>query len=91
MLNELNIEKVKKSKEAVVLTVKVIANARNNAVEFQKDGSVKLRIAKIASDGRANKEIIKFLSEIFDVPKGNVEILKGEKSNHKNISIKPKP
>ncbi len=89
MSNELDIEKIKKSPIPVILKVKVIVNAKNNAIEFQEDGSVKLRIAQIALEGKANKEIVKFLSEIFNVPKRNVEIIKGEKSSRKSILIKP--
>ncbi|MBE7706153.1 MAG: DUF167 domain-containing protein [Cyanobacteria bacterium SIG30] len=87
MSNELEIEKIKNSKEDVKLNVKVIANAKKKSIEFQEDGSVKLKVIQIASDGRANKEIIEFLCKIFDRPKNKISIIRGELSSHKVILI----
>jgi len=88
MSNELDIEKIKNSKEDITINVKVIANAKQNSIEFLDDNSIKLRISKIAVDGKANKEIIEYLSDIFDRRKNDIQILKGEKSSHKVILIK---
>ena len=89
MSNEVNIESIKNAARDVTLTVKVIANAKKNAIEFLDDGTVKLRISKAAVDGKANKEIIDFLSETFKRTKNQIIILRGEKSSHKVILIKP--
>ncbi len=37
--------------------------------------------------GKANKELIKFLSKEFKVPKERIRIIKGEKSRNKLIKI----
>jgi len=74
----------------MLFKVKVIAGAKNNSIEHLEDGSIKLRIAQKAVDGKANKEIINYLSEAYKVPKKNVNIIKGEKSSHKTIEITEK-
>lgn len=71
----------------MLLKVKVIAGAKNNSLEHLKDGTIKLRIAQKALDGKANKEIINYLSKVYNIPKSNINILKGEKSSHKTIQI----
>ena len=38
-------------------------------------------------DGKANKELINFISEIFVLPKSHIEILSGETSKHKKVKV----
>ena len=88
MSNELNIEKIKNAKEDLTLNVKVITNAKQNSIEFLEDGSIKLRISKVPVEGKANKEIIEYLSKTFNKKRADIVILKGEKSSHKVILLK---
>lgn len=82
-------EKLQKG-EVVNLKIKVIANAKINSLEEYTDEILKLRINKPAVDGKANKAIIEYLSVLFDVPKSNIIILKGEKNSLKDLLINPK-
>ena len=75
MSSELNIEKI-------------ITNAKQNSIEFLEDGLIKLRISTVPVEGKANKEIIEYLSKIFNKRRGDIVILKGEKNSHKVILIK---
>ena len=56
-------------------------------VEIQNDGSLIVYIREIASDGQANKSLIKILSNHFDVPKTSVKIIRGLASRKKVIEI----
>ena len=89
MSNELNIEKLKNLKENIVLDVKVIANSKKNSIEIMEDETWKIRVVKQAIDGKANKEIISYLSDILDKPKSKIRIIRGETSSRKNILIEP--
>lgn len=88
-----NIEELKENinakKEGLKVQIKVCANAKKNSIEFIDD-IIKVKIAKPAVDGKANKEIINFFSEILKIPKSNVTIVNGEKSSLKLLLLVPK-
>ena len=92
-LNDL-INNIKKCPEGYKLKIKVCANSKKNSIEFLEDAPddifLKIKINKPAVDGKANKAIIEYLSDIFNTPKSNIYILNGEKSSQKSLLIKPK-
>jgi len=49
--------------------------------------AIKVRIQAPPVDGKANAELIKFLSKQFGVSKGAVEIISGELNRHKRVKI----
>ena len=68
--------------------IKVITNARKNEISGQMaDGTIKIRIKSKPVRGKANKELIRFLSELLDIPKGDVLIVSGERSRRKRVRI----
>lgn len=68
------------------IEVKVTAGAKSNSFKFE-NGSYFIRIMAKAINGKANKAIIDFLSYELNLKKRDIEILKGEKSSKKIISI----
>lgn len=88
------IKEIKNSPEGLKLKVKVSANSKKNSLEFLDDDPggnlIKIKINKPAVDGKANKAIVEYLSELFCLPKNNITILNGEKSSQKCLLIKPK-
>jgi uncharacterized protein (TIGR00251 family) len=54
---------------------------------LQDNGTFLIRIAAPPIDGRANKEIIRLLSEILEIPKSGVEITNGSGCRHKTIEL----
>ena len=91
--NEMNLKDfvnfIKNSPAPFKIRVKVSANSKKNSIEFQKD-YIKLKISKPALEGKANKEIISFLSDILNLPKNNIKIVNGEKSSLKMLLFIPK-
>lgn len=72
--------------------IKVVANSKQNSIEFfenysEKDYQIKIKVSKPALGGKANEEIIKYLSKILNLAKNNISILKGEKSTIKTLFI----
>ncbi len=93
----MDIDELKKlisaSRDGYKLRIKVSANSKKNSFEFLNDDSdniLKVKINKPAVDGKANKAVIEYLSEIFNVPKSNITILNGEKSSQKCLLIRAK-
>ncbi|WP_457605331.1 DUF167 domain-containing protein [Nitratifractor sp.] len=51
------------------------------------DDAVKIRIAAAAVEGAANKELVKFLSKAFKVPKSEIRFASGETSKVKVLEF----
>jgi len=76
--------------DALIVRIHVIPNARvkreSERFEILEDNLV-VRIEEPPIKGQANKALIKLLAKILGVPKGNIEIIKGETSRDKLIRI----
>lgn len=48
---------------------------------------LKVSLAAIAEDGKANDELIRFLSKKLEIPKSQIEILRGEKAQIKVLKL----
>ena len=73
--------------EKTKIWVQVHPNARGNEVQGEKEGVWQLRIAAPPVKGRANQELVKFLSDILQISKNSLEIEKGLTSRRKLIGI----
>jgi len=49
---------------------------------------IKIKLNSIPERGRANKELINFISKRTGIPKKNIKIINGEKSTYKEVSVK---
>jgi hypothetical protein len=76
----------KKSKTAR-LSVKVTPNAGRNEITGCKEGVWLIKIGAPPDKGKANKELINFLSEKLDIRKSSILIGKGETSRNKVLVI----
>lgn len=74
--------------EKTTLKIKVIPrSSRNEIVGFMDDGTLKLKLTAPPVDGQANQAVRKYLSDLFKVPVGNIDIISGKTSHNKLISI----
>ena len=67
--------------------VKVKPNSKQQKIEEQADGSLIIHLKSPPVDGKANEELIKLLSEKFDVPKSYIRIKSGLSSRQKLVEI----
>ena len=74
-------------KEPIRIVVRVQPNAGRNEVFGFKDDVLRMRIAAPPVKGKANQELITFLSDILGVRKSNLAIEKGVTGKRKVISI----
>ena len=74
------------------LFIKVQPKAsKNELAEVLKDSlgdRIKIRITAPPVDGKANKNLTKFLSTVFKVPKSSISIKSGETGRNKHLIIK---
>jgi uncharacterized protein (TIGR00251 family) len=72
----------------VRFAVRVIPkSSRNEIAGFMDDGTLKLKIAAAPEKGKANAAVRELLAREFHVSRGAVEIVHGETSQRKQISI----
>jgi uncharacterized protein (TIGR00251 family) len=69
------------------LAVKVTPNAGRNTITGVKDGVLQVKVAAPPDKGKANKELIDFLSERLGVRKSAIAIITGHTGRNKIISI----
>ena len=69
------------------IAVHVYPNASRNEVIGCQDGVLRVRVAAPPIKGKANRELISFLSKILGVAKGSIDIARGHTSRNKVIVI----
>jgi len=76
------------NQQHAIITIYVQTNARRNEVVGFEEGVLRVKIAAPPVKGKANKELIDFLSQLLGVSKGSITIEKGHTSRRKVIAIK---
>jgi len=69
------------------LTLHVQPGASRTEVTGTHGDALKVRLAAPPVDGKANAELLRFLAEVFGVPRRNVTLLRGESSRAKVVRI----
>ncbi|NLD67475.1 MAG: DUF167 domain-containing protein [Limnobacter sp.] len=69
------------------LRLAVQPGAQRTLVVGIHDGCLKLRVAAPPVDGRANDEILRWLSKLLAVPRAQLRIVAGESSRRKSVAI----
>jgi uncharacterized protein (TIGR00251 family) len=69
------------------LSVKVTPNANRNEIGGFRDGVLQLKIAAPPVKGKANRELISFLSDVLGVSMSSLSIVKGQTSRNKIIAV----
>ncbi len=71
----------------MLISVKVIPNARRVEVKELSEGNYKVYLTAKAQKGSANKQLLEVLAEFFRTPKSRIKIIKGEKDRNKVVQI----
>ena len=75
-------------KKGAAIAVRVTTRAsKNQIVGALSDGTVKIRVTAAPTEGQANDELVKFLSDVLGVAKSRIEIVAGETGRDKLISV----
>lgn len=74
--------------EFILIVIKVLTNKKVNRIKKEMDNGVfcvELKAKPV--EGRANRELIRFLSKLLDIPQMQISIHLGINSHHKTIKI----
>ena len=69
------------------LRIKVKPNSKTDEIIREADGFWKIKIKAQPVEGRANKYLVEFLSEVLQLPKAKIILLKGETNSFKTLEI----
>jgi uncharacterized protein (TIGR00251 family) len=80
---------IKPSGDGVILDLEISAGAKETAVHGYNPWRkrIEIRLSERAQKGRANAELVSFLSGLFKVNSGNVRIISGLTNSKKSVKI----
>jgi uncharacterized protein len=73
--------------DRIVLSVKVIPGAGRSEISGLRNGEVLIRLNAPPERGKANKELLRLLSDATGVSKSAIKIESGETARKKTISV----
>jgi uncharacterized protein (TIGR00251 family) len=80
---------IKITREGVIIDLEISAGSKETAIhgynEWRK--RIEVRVAQRAQKGKANGELISFLSNLFNINSKNIEIISGLTSSKKSVMI----
>ena len=75
-------------KKGAALALRVTPRAsKNEIVEVLNDGTIKVHLTAPPVEGKANEALLKFMSEVLDVPLSCLDIVAGAGGRDKLISV----
>lgn len=75
--------------EETILSIRLQPAAKKDEFcGWLEDGTLKLRVRGKPVEGKANENLILFLSKSLNIPKTGIQILSGEKSRHKRVQVR---
>jgi len=78
---------IRQDGNGVVLRIRVQPRAAQNSLAGEMEGALKVRLTAPPVDGAANEACCKFLAELFDVARSNVEIVSGHTGRNKLVKV----
>jgi len=74
--------------DSSILSVRVVPNkSESRIIDTSDDGTIRIEVKSQPIEGKANKELIKFLAKLLSVNENQVIILRGANSRNKLIKI----
>ena len=71
----------------VRLAVWVTPGGRRSELKGVADGRLRVRVAAAPIEGRANRELCRFLAQTLGVPRGSVAVTSGESGRRKTVRV----
>lgn len=75
-------------KMGAALAIRVTPGANRNEIDgIMDDGTIRIRLTAPPVEGKANSALIEFLSKVLGVRRSDIEIVAGETSRNKLVTI----
>ncbi len=69
------------------LRIRVKPGSKKDEILREADGSLKVKIKAQPVEGKANKYLLEYLSEVLNLPKSKIVLLKGDTNSFKTLEI----
>lgn len=74
--------------KGAAIAIRVTPRARKNEiVEVQSDGTVRVRLTAAPSENKANDELLAFLAQVLEISETKLEVVAGTTGRDKLVSI----
>lgn len=71
----------------LILSVKVVPSSGRNKAILDKSGTLKIYLKSPPERGKANQELVEFLSRELGLPRSGIEIMAGLTSQNKRLKL----
>ena len=71
----------------MIVSLYIQPNASKTEIVGEHNGALKIKVKAPPVDGKANEEVIRFLSKKLDIPKSKIQLVSGQTSRHKRFLI----
>jgi uncharacterized protein (TIGR00251 family) len=71
----------------MLIRIQVKPNSKTDSISIDNGGIIQVKIRAEPIEGKANKYLLKYLSNIFRLSKSKIEIIKGHSSFYKTIAL----
>jgi uncharacterized protein len=78
---------IRETEDGVIISVKVTPNSSRNAVIQGSEDLLTVKLTSPPVEGKANKDLLKFLAKKMRVAPSSITILKGHASREKTLLI----
>ena len=73
--------------EGVALTIVVVPRASKTGIDRIAPDAIRIRVVAPPVDGAANAALVRYLADLFDLPRSNVRLLAGATSRRKQVLL----
>jgi uncharacterized protein (TIGR00251 family) len=80
---------IDRTEKGVLLHLHVVPGASETAIAGLHGDRLKVRVRARAADGAANRELLRFLAELFEVGPSYLEIIHGVADRQKTVRLPP--
>ncbi len=74
-------------KDGAILRARVTPRASGNQITGERSGRLGIRLTSPPIEGRANKDLVKFLAKKLGIAPSSITILSGHRSRDKDLQI----
>ena len=80
---------IKQARDGVVIDLEISPGAKETAVHGYNPWRrrIEIRLSEKAERGRANEQLVSFLSNLFGISSGNIQIITGLTNSKKSVKI----
>ncbi len=74
--------------DSVIFSIRLQPAAKKDEFcGWMEDGTLKIRVKGKPVEGKANENLVAFLSKSLDIPRTSIQITAGERSKNKRIKV----